>query len=53
LNGTAVTEAELNAAYAGDMNVPIVFASGDDAAIKEITARLGPLDTVVTKHSLE
>jgi D-amino peptidase len=52
LNGTAVTEAELNAAYAGDMNVPIVFASGDDAAIKEITARLGPLDTVVTKNNL-
>jgi D-amino peptidase len=52
LNGTAVTEAELNAAYAGDLNVPIVFASGDDAAIKEITARLGPLDTVVTKNNL-
>jgi len=52
LNGTPVTEAELNAAYAGDLNVPIVFASGDDAAIKEITARLGPLDTVITKHSL-
>jgi D-amino peptidase len=52
LNGTPVTEAEVNAAYAGDLNVPIVFASGDDAAIKEITARLGPLDTVVTKHSL-
>jgi D-amino peptidase len=52
LNGTPVTEAELNAAYAGDMNVPIVFASGDDAAIKEITARLGSLDTVVTKYTL-
>jgi D-amino peptidase len=52
LNGTPVTEAELNAAYAGDMNVPVVFASGDDAAVKEITARLGPLDTVVTKYTL-
>jgi D-amino peptidase len=52
LNGTAVTEAELNAAYAGDLNVPIVFASGDDAAIREITARLGDMDTVVTKQTL-
>lgn len=52
LNGTAVTEAELNAAYAGDLNVPIVFASGDDAALREITARLGDLDTVITKQAL-
>jgi D-amino peptidase len=52
LNGTAVTEAELNAAYAGDFNVPVVFASGDDAAISEITARLGDMDTVVTKRNL-
>jgi D-amino peptidase len=52
LNGTQVTEAEFNAAYAGDLNVPVVFASGDDAAISEITARLGPLDTVVTKRTL-
>ena len=52
LNGTAVTEAELNAAYAGDLNVPVVFASGDDAAIEEITARLGDMDTAVTKKTL-
>jgi len=52
LNGTAVTEAELNAAYAGDFGVPVVFASGDDAAVAEIRARLGDLDTVTTKTSL-
>ena len=52
INGTAVTEAEFNAAYAGDLNVPIVFASGDDVAVKEITGRLGQLETVVTKRSL-
>src|SRR6516164_7497150 len=40
LNGVAVTEAEFNAAYAGAFGVPVVFASGDDAAIAEITARL-------------
>jgi D-amino peptidase len=52
LNGSAVTEAELNAAYAGDFGVPVVFASGDDAAVAEIRSRLGELETVTTKTSL-
>jgi len=52
LNGNAVTEAELNAAYAGDFGVPVVFASGDDAAVSEIKGRLGDIDTVTTKTSL-
>ena len=52
LNGTAVTEAELNAAYAGALGVPVVFVSGDDVAVAEVTSRLGALDSVVTKKSL-
>jgi D-amino peptidase len=52
LNGTSMTEAEINAAYAGDFAVPVLFASGDDVAIREITDRLGPMDSVVTKTSL-
>ena len=52
LNGTAVTEAELNAAYAGAAGVPVVFISGDDAAIGEVTSRLGPMESVVTKKNL-
>ena len=52
LNGTAVTEAELNAAYAGAMGVPVVFISGDDAAISEVTGRLGQMQSVITKKSL-
>jgi D-amino peptidase len=52
LNGTTVTEAEFNAAYAGDFGVPVIFASGDDAAIAEIKARLGDMDTVITKTTL-
>jgi D-amino peptidase len=52
LNGTAVTEAELNAAYAGALGVPVVFVSGDDAAISEITGRLGNMESVVTKKNL-
>ena len=52
LNGTAVTESELNAAYAGALGVPVVFISGDDAAVDEVTMRLGRMDAVVTKKSL-
>jgi D-amino peptidase len=52
LNGSAVTEAELNAAYAGALGVPVVFISGDDAAISEVTARLGSMESVITKKSL-
>ena len=52
LNGNPVTEGEFNAAYAGQFGVPVVFASGDDAAISELTGRLGALETVVTKKSL-
>ena len=52
LNGVAVTEAQFNAAYAGDLGVPVVFVSGDDAAVEEIKGHLGPLDSVVTKTTL-
>jgi D-amino peptidase len=52
LNGSPVTEAEFNAAYAGEFGVPVIFASGDDAAIAEIKAHLGDIDTVVTKDNL-
>jgi D-amino peptidase len=52
LNGTAVTEAELNAAYAGAMDVPVVFVSGDDVAVSEVTTRLGSMESVITKKSL-
>jgi D-amino peptidase len=52
LNGSPVTEAEFNAAYAGEFGVPILFASGDDAAIGEIKAHLGEMDTVITKNNL-
>jgi len=52
LNGNAVTEGEFNAAYAGAKGVPIIFASGDDAAVQEIKSRLGNIETVATKKSL-
>lgn len=52
LNGNAVTEGEFNAAYAGALGVPVIFASGDDVAIAELKSRLGNLETVETKRAL-
>lgn len=52
LNGNAVTEGEFNAAYAGARGVPVVFASGDNAAVEEIKSRLGNIEIVETKKSL-
>jgi D-amino peptidase len=52
LNGNAVTEGAFNAAYAGAKGVPVIFASGDDAAVAELKSRLGNIETVETKKSL-
>ena len=52
LNGNAVTEGEFNAVYAGSLGVPVIFASGDDAAVSELKARLGNIEAVETKKSL-
>ena len=52
LNGIAVTEGECNAAYAGALGVPVIFASGDDVAMAELKSRLGNLETVETKKAL-
>jgi D-amino peptidase len=52
LNGSAVTEGEFNAAYAGALGVPVIFVSGDDAAVEELKSRLGNIETVETKKNL-
>jgi D-amino peptidase len=52
INGAAVTEGEFGAAYAGALGVPVVFASGDDAATEELKSRLGNMETAETKKSL-
>lgn len=52
MNGNAVTEGEFNAAYAGALGVPVIFASGDDAAMEELKSRLGNIETAETKKSL-
>jgi len=52
LNGNAVTEGEFNAAYAGALGVPVIFASGDDAALEELKSRLENIETAETKKNL-
>lgn len=52
LNGVPVSESEFNAAFAGSLGVPVVFAAGDDAALAEIKRRLPHIETVETKQSL-
>ncbi len=52
LNGVEMTEGAWNAAIAGHFNVPVVMASGDDAALAEIRAVIGPIEGAETKRSL-
>jgi D-amino peptidase len=52
LNGNQVTEGAWNAAIAGQFGVPIIFASGDDAAIAEIRSVIGDFESVETKRTL-
>jgi D-amino peptidase len=49
LNGNSVSEGAINAALAGHFNVPIIMVSGDDAAVKEVTDVVGPIEGAVVK----
>src|ERR1700734_2075179 len=52
LNGKAVSEGSFNAAVAAELRVPVVFLSGDDRAVADATANIGPIETVTTKKAL-
>ena len=49
LNGISVPEGGINAMVAGHFNVPVIMVSGDDAAVKEVTALLGDIEGAVVK----
>ena len=49
LNNISMSEGSFNAAIAGHFNVPIIMVSGDDAAVKEVTAIVGDIEGVVVK----
>jgi D-amino peptidase len=52
LNGHEMSEGAWNAAIAGHFGVPVVMASGDDAALAELRAVVGPLETAEVKTAL-
>jgi D-amino peptidase len=52
LNGVAVPEAGINAAIAGRFGVPVVFISGDDAAVEETRRLLGDVEGAVVKRAI-
>ena len=49
LNNISMSEGGINAAIAGHFNVPVIMVSGDDAAVKEVTALLGDVEGAVVK----
>ncbi len=52
LNGKEVPEGVWNAAIAGHFGVPVVMISGDESAIRENRAFLGPIAAAEVKRSL-
>lgn len=49
VNGKVLNEAGIAAFIAGEMGVPFVLASGDDALISETREMLGPIELVTVK----
>jgi len=49
LNNVSMSEGSFNAAVAGHFNVPVIMVSGDDAAVKEVTAEVGDIEGAVVK----
>jgi D-amino peptidase len=51
LNDLLTGEYGLNAALAGHFGVPVIMASGDQTACKQMSELLGELETAVVKHA--
>jgi len=49
INGSEITEGGINALIAGHFGVPVVMISGDDAAVREVTDMVGPMEGAVVK----
>ncbi|MCH7538610.1 MAG: M55 family metallopeptidase [Proteobacteria bacterium] len=49
INGMEITEGGINALIAGHFGVPVVMISGDDAAVREVTDMVGPIEGAVVK----
>lgn len=53
MNGQPVGESEINAAVCGELDVPVVFASGDDLYEKELRQTLPNVEFGLTKYALD
>lgn len=53
MNGEAVGEIAVNAAYAGQMNVPVALISGDQTAVAEAQALLPNIEGAIVKEGIE
>src|SRR5690349_21316866 len=52
LNGTAMSEAAINAGIAADLGVPVVLITGDDAIVADSKQRFGPIEGVAVKRAI-
>jgi D-amino peptidase len=52
LNGTAMSEAGINAAIAAHFGVPVVMISGDDAIVAQAKQQLGNIEGAVVKRAI-
>jgi D-amino peptidase len=53
INGRAVGETELNASVAGELGVPAIFISGDDAYVKEVKETLPNVEAAIVKYGID
>lgn len=49
INGIEMTEGSMNALIAGHFGVPVVMISGDEAAVREVSDMVGPIEGAVVK----
>ncbi|HEX5264060.1 MAG TPA: M55 family metallopeptidase [Phenylobacterium sp.] len=52
INGVPVSEGYWNAAIAGEFNVPVILASGDDVAVAELKPVAKTAELVAVKHAI-
>lgn len=52
INGRAVSEAEINAAIAGEFDVPVIFLTGDQTICADIKKTLPKIETVTVKEAI-
>ncbi|RXJ02459.1 peptidase M55 [Anaerobacillus alkaliphilus] len=53
INGKVVGETELNAAVAGDFNVPALLITGDDTYVEEVKETLPEIESAVVKRGID